>query len=204
MMDRYKLPRKRRIQDSRRLFGFAVSLDPSNLFVEMGSPLPSRLSDRAGPFVIKKAEESNGDFYRNEVEELLNSGIRDTVDILHPKLEKIISEKGIEAALKFAADKRTAAALASLALRPESLMKSLIQTEAFNPHGVSFRLTEDGPAMIASERLIGTQNEVGCPLAGENAEVKVDPLFKKFTDWTGQLCIASIANNHRRNKQKNA
>lgn len=187
-----------RTHGARRLFGYTVSLDPHEAFDTMGSPLPSRLSHRATTFVVESARQYRGEEFHSSVVDLLRNGINDTQNFLHKHLVRITETQGAHKAEAFATHDRTTRSIAVLALRTEESMQNLISILERDRQDTYFPVIGDDVALDTNNARITPNTRSGCPFAGHDGEIDIDPLFKRFSDWTGRLCVASIAHNLKR------
>lgn len=178
---------KSREHESRKLIGFATSLEPDVTYREAGSVLPSRIDTAVTNYVIEKAEESRLPIrYENaNVTQILEYGLRDTRSLLLPYLHKQPSRA---ASLDFISHERTIQTIARLASFGEETFDYCVE-QTFR----QARLVPAGQSHMVSEYTsYPTSASEGCPAAWNENSDDVSPLFKKFVIWSGRIALESL------------
>lgn len=182
---------------ARRLLGFAVQQDPTQIVDELDSLLPSRLATNVLHLTEKRIRESgSGIFIVDDTSrELLRSGIDDTQNILHSHLEALLNSSTPEKVTEFISHENTVRTLATIALRSEESMRNLIRHRplltSVNQAGNFLELDSYGTA---------PDTRRGCPFAGHDGNVEPDPLFTRFAIWSGTLCAETLSRHIKRQK----
>ena len=198
MSDSELSPEERR-QGARCLFGYAVKHEPISLYATMGEPLPSRLGGRATRFIVDQLHQEKGRTVPSEVTSLLEHGITDTQNLLHDHFVQLAGAHGPAAAEAFGRHETTVRTVAQLALRTEESMRGAIDSHERHDVVADAFLADESALHIKPGRLVPHEHH-GCPLAGHDGELDIDPLFTRFVGWTSTLCVASIAAHILKNK----
>lgn len=186
-------------RQARRFFAIGVSQAPSGVLAELHDSRPSRLAGQATSFVVQKALESRHfpDGIDQRLSGLFLHGIADTQDVIHPHLRTYLfgTSPDIERAQRFLAHPKTVGTIALLALRNEESMRAII-ARSDNPYSADTALDPHDDALTMIGYGISPARHGGCPFAGSNGEIAPDPLFGRFIQWSGELCIGSIVRHH--------
>lgn len=177
---------------SRDMFNYATSLDPYEMLEEMKRPPVSRLASSAHGYVKQSAINETVPPYDtadDQLDAILRLGITNTFDIIQAHIHKPYNSGGVEQAVKFVEHERTAQAIAITALRSEDAMTSLIGTMSQKEEIDLFK-NHKNEHLDVGYKLSQTNPEKGCPAAGYNGEVKINPEFKALVKWIGHLAIA--------------
>lgn len=186
---------------ARQLIGHSLSYNPSDLFVHLDYPKPDQLANDVTRAMLTSATKHDViDYRRNhgmDGSTFLRAGLRDTKDILVTTL-KDYNDITQEQALAITQHPDTTTTLATLALRQESSLGSLInrrshlnQSHSASDRSQYYDIDDEHTKLIVNNTLI-TPQEGGCPFAGDVAKVEPTPLFTRFVHWAGELSVRSI------------
>ncbi|HEY1085763.1 MAG TPA: hypothetical protein VGE34_03505 [Candidatus Saccharimonadales bacterium] len=178
-----------RVQSARRLFGYVVSINPSDalresLKFEEGLPVADRLR---GYFDNIFATRPPYQTERGELAPptgLIYSGVDD--------IDKIVAEhtrgKQAREILEIVQSEATVRSLAYLAFRSQHDLADLLKS------GNPLVLSEDGVGLAVGKQVPPGSN--GCPFVelDDSEQVMPSPLFSRFVRWTAQL----LADEYRR------
>lgn len=179
-----------RYHDSKRLIGYAVSLDPVALYNDADTPLPSRLDAVITRTIVDRINEEERSLPTDDaITTVLRAGIRDTHTIIDPYLRK---QESYDTALAFIDHPKTTQAIATLALRSEESLTNLIRMTQNNQRGIiRERRTDYLETPPCSPASLG-----GCPAAALERSGAVNPLFERFVKWSGRLALESLAHHN--------
>lgn len=177
------------IHNSRRVFGFAVRHDPFDLYEAIGAPRPLRMVD----LVVEHTKqgylhEAVATSHEARAFEIFGHGVRDTQTLIQPFLRA----KSAEAGREFIASDEACRWLATLALRADD--------DDLNGFAAIISETNDHYKYVTDAKhptdphpkVLSPNPERGCPFAGHNGAVDIDPLFRKFVTWAGSLALAAV------------
>jgi len=172
-----------RSQEARKLFGFAVSQNPEEIYELTGRPEPSHLPGAAHLFITDRyAELQEGE---SGAQDLLKYGIADTQTFIlnimqhHPDIT-------FEKAVQIAQHERTINALAIIARQSSGVSTALIR----HPGDV-YDLDPTHTAIDTSETITPSYRN-GCPAVEVVAgTVEPWPIFARFAPWAGKLALIS-------------
>lgn len=174
-------------QDTKRLIGFATSIDPEDIYASAGHPLPSRLPGAITHSVVKQAEKHRNINTSDETVNFLQFAIRDTQNALDPWIRHQTSH---ESALALINHPETTRALAILALRDEDTLTSLLRVLE---RDMTRRSSYTYVPHVVLPPDIAPSIYHGCPAAAHASERDINPLFDRTVKWAGRLALESIS-----------
>lgn len=184
--------RNEQIDASRHYIGAALKYDPNFIFDEVLRPEDRRPRNMPGA-VAGFIDSEIGEKYPDPdpeipLNKILRNGLRNTQTFLHDAIRRHkITE---EAAYRIIEHPMTIETLAGLALQDESLGLANFNNRDDHPYAIS-----RDESKITRGFGFETSSLHGCPFAGREGKIDVDPLFKKFvTKSAGVLAIRSYYN----------
>jgi hypothetical protein len=185
--------------NARRLVGYATTFAPEQVIDEL-EPFSSLGAD-ATNFVVRQAA-NNSTFINSPLATgsnvILVNGINDIYSIVRHASAKLEGDDLINT-LKQPATIKTVAKHARFR---EKVLRSTLSSNltTANPDEASIvvdPITNElhpGPEFFILTSLYTEREDRGCPLAIENSEGKLDPLFTSFTVWASELSVRSLIN----------
>lgn len=183
-------------RQSRELFGFATSLDTDEVYREAGEPYPDRaLAHAVTPLIVRLGKETgaidNSIEYATDVDGspslLLWRGINDMQRVLVPRLKL---QTTYESAAAYIRHEKTAHSLALLALRNYEAMENLIR-ELEDGKG-EYHPTKSSPHFELPWHEATPSASRGCPVAIHASPDRMQPLWRNFAVWMGEISLKGI------------
>lgn len=181
----------------RKVFGFAMSHDPAEIFQAIQTKEPSHqppeLVGKVVADVIKEDMESSGQPITPSLEVIedtltfVATGVRDTYEILTNEFATISPPLTFERAMGIAQHPQTAQTIAALALRSADELEPLTSVypgPSIYKLDASQRYIEPGKELQIPPNPISS-----CPFAGREGIVAPDPLFVRFVAWAGAISV---------------
>ena len=170
---------------TRRFVGQALRIPPATIVGEMKispnhDPIAGYTDSALAVITNKVIPEESG------VENTLGAAIEDMLYIgqgVRCRFNGSLAES-----INLFAHPRTVTALAQLALEPGVDFQNAIFARL---HIDKWQLDPSGGYITAQTKPTYT-NAKACPFAGYNSEHKVDPLFRKFVPWAGDLSMRAL------------
>lgn len=173
-----------------------ITYDPSDLYMELDKPQPSKLpsmvrlslDEKISQDIPRKAKVNEKIIYSPGV---LGGGIADTQDFLHDALQRYYKRITPENAALISQAPSTVHVLAGLSLQAGGM--DIEKTDFTPSYNKRFGINEAFTA-IEIDGIFVTEKDRGCPHAGKNGEIRPTPLFKEFGAWCGALAVHSYFN----------
>lgn len=176
------------IQQSRKVFGFAINHDPRETYIDCGSPRPSRMARRITDYVLERFQGTSLENVDSRVERLFFDGIED-VNTVFDHFLRCFDPAEAEA---FITSEDVCHKMALIALRSDddelSGIRAILDMRG-DTYGRVVDLTNNTDPHLHAP---SPDKERGCPFAGEAGEVHIDPLFARFVPWAGTLSLSAL------------
>lgn len=167
-------------QLERQMFALAIRKDPHELAVEYSRQTDIQLASSIGRVVTDEMW-ALGLKSTEDQEVLLVAGIQDTYAFYECVLNDYYDT---DSKLKIANHPKTQRRLVELAMHSRYDVKPVLGKNYYSQN--SYILSPDG-RYITHRSVPTLRAGEGCPFAGNNAEGRIDPLFKRFANWTTRL-----------------
>lgn len=181
------------IQASRKVFGFALSHDPFELYDTLNKPRPSALADSV--YVRIRHDYLQRDSVAQQAtsaEEKAFGLLQRSVDQVDTLMQPYLREKTAQEGREFITGKTAREWLATLALRrDDDEMTGFANLVDFRHRNYRLVTDADHPG-DRHPKTIPPHKERGCPFAGHDGEVHIDPIFRRFVPWAGALALAAV------------
>lgn len=183
--------RDHRLKEARKLFGFALQQDAITTYDNAEKPTLGSLAYTIKDYVA--ARYSHAFNSESDALDLLLWGIAEASRLIQPTLDlhPAIDKQG---ALSMATHTDTVQSHGIAASFPQNQSDIIYQYP-----GTTFGLSPSGHAIWIIDPSIAPPQNQGCPVVHYNGEsLHVEPIFRHFTQWAGELAVEAYFSHPRR------